>query len=199
MPVAREPGFRGGIPAGVVLAYAGATAPKGWLACDGAAVSRSVYGALFAALGTTHGAGDGSTTFNLPDCTGRSIYGKEASETRITTAVSGVNGGTLGAAGGAQSVTISTGQLPASGLSIPGLSIPSLSVSGSFTSYNSSDVTPNRIQNASVNTGGDTTAIAVTGSTGTGTTGTGTTGNMGTGGALNKLGPTIILNYIIKF
>lgn len=44
--------------------------PAGWLACNGAAVSRSAYAALFAAIGTAHGAGDGATTFNLPDMRG---------------------------------------------------------------------------------------------------------------------------------
>lgn len=51
---------------GVVKHYAGATAPAGWLVCAGQAVSRTEYSALFAAIGTTWGAGDGTTTFNLP-------------------------------------------------------------------------------------------------------------------------------------
>ena len=54
-------------PAGVVQAYAGSSAPAGWLICDGSAVSRSVYSQLFSAIGTTYGSGNGSTTFNLPD------------------------------------------------------------------------------------------------------------------------------------
>ena len=53
--------------AGVILAYAGATAPTGYLLCQGQEVSRTTYAALFAAIGTTYGAGDGSTTFNVPD------------------------------------------------------------------------------------------------------------------------------------
>lgn len=51
---------------GVVKHYAGASAPAGWLACTGQAVSRTTYAALFAAIGTTWGAGNGTTTFNLP-------------------------------------------------------------------------------------------------------------------------------------
>lgn len=51
------------------------TAPTGWLECNGAAVSRSSYAALFAAIGTTWGAGDGSTTFNLPDARGYALRG----------------------------------------------------------------------------------------------------------------------------
>ncbi len=55
------------IPPAAVLPYAGASAPEGWLICDGRAVNRTTYAALFAAIGTSHGSGDGSTTFNLPD------------------------------------------------------------------------------------------------------------------------------------
>jgi microcystin-dependent protein len=54
-------------PTGCVLPYAGTTAPEGWLLCDGDAVSRTSYAALFAAISTSHGTGDGSTTFNVPD------------------------------------------------------------------------------------------------------------------------------------
>lgn len=55
------------LPAGVTVPYAGATSPIGWLLCNGQAVSRTSYPRLFAAIGTTYGAGDGSTTFNVPD------------------------------------------------------------------------------------------------------------------------------------
>ena len=60
---------------GMVAAFAMNTPPTGWLECNGAAVSRTTYAALFAALGTTFGAGDGSTTFNLPDSRGQFIRG----------------------------------------------------------------------------------------------------------------------------
>jgi microcystin-dependent protein len=55
------------IPPASVLPFAASSAPTGWLLCDGSAVSRTTYAALFAAIGTSHGSGDGSTTFNLPD------------------------------------------------------------------------------------------------------------------------------------
>lgn len=55
------------VPSGSVNMYAGATIPTGWLICDGTAVSRSTYAALFTAIGTAYGTGDGSTTFNVPD------------------------------------------------------------------------------------------------------------------------------------
>lgn len=63
---------------GLVLPFAGGTAPDGWLLCHGQAVSRTEYPALFAAIGTTYGAGDGSTTFNVPDARGEFIRGLDA-------------------------------------------------------------------------------------------------------------------------
>jgi microcystin-dependent protein len=63
------------VPAGAVQAFAMNSAPAGWLAADGTAVSRSTYAALFAAVSTTYGAGDGSTTFELPDLRGYFVRG----------------------------------------------------------------------------------------------------------------------------
>lgn len=57
--------------AGFISAFAGSTAPTGWLVCDGSAISRTNYADLFTAIGTTYGTGDGSTTFNLPDLNGK--------------------------------------------------------------------------------------------------------------------------------
>ena len=59
------------VPPGTMIHFAGKTLPEGWLICNGAAVSRTTYAALFAAIGTTYGSGDGSTTFNLPNANGR--------------------------------------------------------------------------------------------------------------------------------
>ncbi|GCL64300.1 tail fiber protein [Pseudaquabacterium pictum] len=63
------------IPAGAVQAFARASAPTGWLVCDGATISRTAYPVLFAAIGVVFGAGDGSTTFRLPDLRGEFIRG----------------------------------------------------------------------------------------------------------------------------
>jgi len=65
----------GMIPSGAVLYFAGRNAPTGWLKANGAAVSRSTYAALFAAIGTTYGTGDGRNTFNLPDLRGEFVRG----------------------------------------------------------------------------------------------------------------------------
>lgn len=63
---------------GIVLPFAGATAPTGWLLCQGQAVSRTTYAALFAVIGATYGAGDGTTTFNVPDMRGEFPRGLDA-------------------------------------------------------------------------------------------------------------------------
>lgn len=60
---------------GEIRMYGGASAPTGWLLCDGSAVSRTTYAALFAIISTTYGVGDGSTTFNLPTFTGKFARG----------------------------------------------------------------------------------------------------------------------------
>ena len=65
----------GGAPVGSVMMFAGATAPDGWLFCDGSAISRTTNAALFTAIGTTYGTGDGSTTFNIPDTRGMFVRG----------------------------------------------------------------------------------------------------------------------------
>lgn len=66
------------VPAGMVMHFAGAAAPSGWLECDGSAVARADYADLFSAIGTTYGAGDGSTTFNLPDLRGEFLRGLDS-------------------------------------------------------------------------------------------------------------------------
>lgn len=81
----------GAPPVGSGMEYYGTTAPSGYLLCDGSAVSRTTYAALFAVIGTIYGSGDGSTTFNLPDRRQRFGLGKAAAGT----------GSTLGGTGGA--------------------------------------------------------------------------------------------------
>lgn len=93
---------------GEVRAFAGliTAIPADWYLCYGQAVSRTTYAAAFAVLGTIWGAGDGSTTFNLPDLRGRGLLGVDTmggtAAGRITSGVSGISGATLGATGGSQ-------------------------------------------------------------------------------------------------
>ena len=68
-------GAQGGVPSGAVFCMAVAIVPSGYLECNGAAVSRTGYAALFAAIGTQYGAGNGSSTFNLPDLRGEFVRG----------------------------------------------------------------------------------------------------------------------------
>lgn len=88
---------------GEVEMWAGATAPAGWLLCDGSAVSRTTYAALFTVIGTTYGSGDGSTTFNLPNLKGKVPVGLDASQGEFDA---------LGETGGANTHTLTTTEMP---------------------------------------------------------------------------------------
>jgi microcystin-dependent protein len=89
-------------PVGVITAYAGTTAPTGYLICDGSQVSRTTFAALFAIIGTTYGSGNNSTTFNLPDLTGRVPVGKNAGTFS-----------TLGTKGGEETHVMTVNEMPA--------------------------------------------------------------------------------------
>ena len=80
--------------------YGGPSAPAGFLLCNGAAVSRTTYDALFDIVGTLYGPGDGSTTFNLPDLAGRFPLGGDSNHA-------------LGSTGGAETRTLAVSNLPA--------------------------------------------------------------------------------------
>ena len=104
-------------PAGIIWEYGGSSAPTGWLLCDGSAVSRTTYAALFAVLGTAYGSGDGSTTFNVPDKRGKFGIGVDGTYTRGSTggAVSGTTStaGSHNHTGLSGSTTLTTAQIPA--------------------------------------------------------------------------------------
>lgn len=82
------------------------TIPSGWLACDGSAVSRTTYSDLFAVIGTTWGAGDTLTTFNLPDFRRRTAVGSGGSGTATL-------GSSVGDTGGQETHTLTTAEMPA--------------------------------------------------------------------------------------
>jgi microcystin-dependent protein len=110
--------FTPSVPAGSVIPYAGTTTPTGWLFCYGQAINRTTYSVLFDVIGTTYGVGDGSTTFNIPDLRGRLVAGQDdmggTSANRLTGQSGGVDGDVLGASGGAETHTLTAGQLPTS-------------------------------------------------------------------------------------
>lgn len=83
----------GGSPTGAIIGFGSATPPTGWLACNGANVSRTTYSALFAVISTTFGVGDGSTTFTLPTSARRTLVGSGGTGTATLGAVTGNSGG----------------------------------------------------------------------------------------------------------
>lgn len=90
------------VPTGMMAPFAGASAPSGYLMCDGSIVSRTTYATLFAVIGTAYGAGDGSTNFGLPDLRGRVPVGKSTAGSSFPT---------LGQSGGEETHTLSVAEL----------------------------------------------------------------------------------------
>ena len=85
------------VPTGAVMPFAMNSAPSGWLAANGTAVSRTTYAALFAAIGTTYGTGDGNSTFNLPDLRGYFVRGAGTNSDGIAAGTFGTKqGNTVG-------------------------------------------------------------------------------------------------------
>ena len=113
-----QKGEIGAAPVGQVVAWSGNTSslPTGYLLCDGSAVSRSTYAPLFAVIGTTHGAGDGSSTFNLPDLRDRFVVG--ATNSTGDTTYPGVSPGATG--GQADAVVVSHNHSASSSVTDPG-------------------------------------------------------------------------------
>lgn len=155
-------------PSGIVSPFAGATAPSGWLICDGTAVSRNAYPDLYAVVGDTYGAGNGTTTFNLPDLRGRSVFGVDTTNENLTS-------GDLAASGGVETTStdehsLTVDQIPAHSHTIP----------------------------ARVGTDSDgksgVSGLQQTGSSVTEDTG----GGLGHSHDFNTMSPYLILNYIIK-
>ena len=98
------------IPPGTIQAFGGGSVPAGWLLCDGATVSRATFSALFEAVGTAHGAGDGSTTFHLPDMRGRFLRGADNMGTGAAGRDPNAGTRTAGNAGGATGNTVGSVQ-----------------------------------------------------------------------------------------
>jgi len=201
---------------GEMLLWPGADAPKGWLLCDGAAVSRTEYAALFAVIGTAYGSGDGSATFNLPNLMGRVAAGYDVADASFAA---------LGLAGGEKAHTLTAGEMPshthvqnshthgsgtlaaASGgghrhqLYWPSndryVSLSSANGGGDYhssgysTGYSSSAVYDQSLIAKDVD--GHTHSM-----TGAMSAATPTNQNAGGGGGHNNLPPYVVLNYIIK-
>jgi microcystin-dependent protein len=108
-----------GIPTGTITPWSQATPPTGFLECDGAAVSRSTYAALFAVVSTTYGAGDGSTTFNLPDLTDKVAVHKSNNKNFASTGGANTVTPTGNVAGSTANATLSTAQLASHAHNLP--------------------------------------------------------------------------------
>ncbi len=218
-------GGTGGVPSGTIMAYSGSTAPAGWIFCDGSAISRITYADLYSAIGTIYGSGNGSTTFNVPDLRGRSIYGTDnmggTAAGRLTTTGGISADNTLGATGGNQTTTLLTANLPVHNHTFSGTSVTSSSNTHTHT-YNdayyaenfsggtgansrygigsNSDYDNNFYWRTSSNTHSQSISDINTGSNTHSHTVTaaGTIGNTGSGTAIAPLLPAIVLNYMIK-
>lgn len=181
-----------GVPAGSIMPYAGSSAPSGWLLCYGQGISTTTYATLFAAVGYTYG-GSGST-FNLPDLRGRVIAGQDdmggTSANRLTNQSGGLNGDTLGATGGSETHTLTSGELAGHRHFIANGNTSdtegSLSAANYLTrrgSFAEEGSDPDDYILA-----GDSTDASI-----------GLTSSTGSGTAHNNVQPTLILNYIIRY
>lgn len=100
-----------GPPVGSVFFHSTASPPVGYLIADGSAVSRATFSALFSVIGITYGAGNGSTTFNLPNITGRVIAGVDSGGVNLSATGLGT-AAVLTAVGGAQTHLLTTAEIP---------------------------------------------------------------------------------------
>jgi len=162
------------MPVGAVLPYASGSAPNGWMNCQGQELYRGDYPDLFAVIGTTYGSGDGSTTFNLPNLSGRVIVGQGAG--------SGLTARSMGTTGGAETHTLTTGEMPSHShtSNAVGGTLGLMTADGNNTAgagLDTSAVEPNLYAAPA--------ALSID--------------SAGTGGAHNNMQPFAVLNYIIKY
>jgi microcystin-dependent protein len=185
------------IPLGAGIDYWGPTTPNSSFAlATGQSISRTTYATLFSLFGTTYGSGDGSTTFNLPDKTGRVSAMIEASATRLTSTYFGGNSANLGAVGGLDHHALIAGE------------IPTVTAGGSGSATVNS--TTNTVLSPSITNWGNGSGITFTAFnpggatagtlTSTGSASVSTTSNNtgGTSPSHANVQPTIVCNYIIR-
>ena len=186
---------------GMLMPFAGSSAPTGYLLCDGSAVSRSTYAALFAVIGTTYGVGDGSTTFNVPDLRGRLPLGKDnmggVSADRVTDA----SADDLGGSGGSESIQLSENNMPSH---IHDADIDAATVTVKASSINGTKALPSSKANifSGVTAGlmyGEVDPDVDMNVGGGDVVGTVTVDPTGGDEAFSKMNPYLTINYIIKY
>ena len=191
------------VPLAGGMDYWGTTVPNSSFAFPiGQAISRTTYASLFAIMGTTYGNGDGSTTFNLPDKTGRVSAMKEAAATRLTSSYFGGNSTLMGAVGGTESHALTVGEIPSHQHSV------FLKDPGHTHSLNNATAVWTQTSGGSLaGTAVAATALAITANSNTsgitigsvsGTANDNQTATAGGGGAHAIIQPTIICNYMIR-
>lgn len=176
------------VPVGAIMPYTGTTAPNSnFVIPHGQAISRTTYATYFAMVGTTYGAGDGTTTFNVPNLSGRVIAGIDglggAATGTLTTTYFGSDPTVLGNVGGAQNHTLTTAELP--------VTTPAGTIANVITP------SPAYVGVQSVGAGaGATPSPAASGTLAVASTFAGTPFGSGTPHAIVQ--PTIILSYILR-
>lgn len=193
------------IPPGAIFDYAVASAPAGFLLCYGQAVSRTTYSALFSAIGTVFGAGDASTTFNLPDYRGRVGFGADnmggVAANRLTnSATGGIDGSAIANSGGEQAHVLITGELAthshtASGLSTSTAGSHSHTVSGTTTAGGGVTAVLAEV-NTAINLTATSSTVAVAGDHSH--TITGSIDTTGSSSSHNTVPPGLVVYKIIK-
>ncbi len=175
------------LPPGVLMPFGGTSAPSGYLLCAGQAVSRTTYEHLFAAIGTTYGAGDGSTTFNLPDLRGRVPMGLDNMDGNSANRVTAAEADTPGGTAGAENHTLTTAQMPSHnhGVNDPGHSHGYVGRRDEGFCIQSHGTCEAGNWQETRNTTQNTTGISIQ--------------NSGGGQAHNNMQPYVALNYIIKY
>ena len=172
-----------GLPTGSILQTSRTAAPAGWMLAQGQAISRSTYSDLFASIGTTYGAGDGSTTFNIPDLRGRNVVGLDSSQAEFNV---------MGKKGGEKYHTLTTAEMPSHnhGINDPGhshynyLTIQYMGVDDGNYSYDAADGDAGAPHGLGWNTGASGTGISIQ--------------YNGGNAAHNVLDPYITLNFMIR-
>ena len=101
-----------GVNTGIIIPWTSTSVPSGFLECTGAAVSRSTYSDLFAVVGTTYGAGDGSSTFNIPDLQDAVVVNKSPAKALASTGGANTVASTGNISGSLANTTISEAMLP---------------------------------------------------------------------------------------